>query len=112
MATTAVSKVSAKSRPEPKVLPQPAKPFNTQPDRSAVPAATAAPRSAQNQEAAAAVTICTPAIMNTTLDLLENSDADLLVEPQGKIDDVSKQGYSWCTIPVKFVLISFCFDRL
>ncbi|XP_047462260.1 cytoskeleton-associated protein 2 [Mugil cephalus] len=30
----------------------------------------------------------TPVIMNTTLDLLENSDADLSFEPQEKVDDI------------------------
>lgn len=108
MATAAASKVPAKSKPEPKVLLQPAKPSNTQPDQCAVAAtATAAPQSVQKQEAAV-VTSQTPAIMNITLDLLENSDADLPDEPHHKIDDVSKQGYSWCMIPVNcFHLILF-----
>lgn len=32
----------------------------------------------------------TPAIMNTTLDLLENSDADVSFEPQDRVDDVRR----------------------
>lgn len=105
LAKAASSKVSVKSKPEPKVLPQPAELSNTrpclkaqEPDHGAI--ATAAPQSAQKQEAAVMTTGQTPAIMNTTLDLLENSDADLPVEPQDKIDDVRKPGYSWSTSPV------------
>lgn len=98
MATTAPSKVSAKPRPEPRPLPQPAERHNTQPrlaaqepDSSAAPPA---PQCAQKQEAAVTTTSQTPAIMNTTLDLLENSDADQPVEPQEEIDDVRKPGYA------------------
>lgn len=89
----ASTKVSVKSKPEPKVLPQPAERSSTQPrldtqepDHGA--AASAAPQSAIKQEAAVVTTSQTPAIINTTLDLLENSNADLPVEPQDKIDDV------------------------
>lgn len=32
----------------------------------------------------------TPAVMDTTLELLENSDADLLIDSQDRIDDVRK----------------------
>lgn len=100
MATTAPSKVSAKPRPEPRPLPQPAERHNTQP-RLAVqePDSSAAappppPQCAQKQEAAVTTISQTPAIMNTTLDLLENSDADQPVEPQEEIDDVRKPGYA------------------
>lgn len=100
MATTAPSKVPAKPRPEPRPLPQPAERCNTQPrleaqepDSSAA-AAAPPPQCTQKQEAAVTTTSQTPAIMNTTLDLLENSDADQEAEPQEEIDDVRKPGYS------------------
>lgn len=118
---TAASKVSVKSKPEPKVLPQVAELSNTQPrledqepDHSAI--TTAAPQSAQKPEAAVMTTNQTPTIMNTTLDLLENSDGDVPVEPQDKIDDVRKLGYSCCTRSVSFYVNFgfnlFYFDRL
>lgn len=96
MATTAPSKVSAKPRPE----PRPAERHNTQPRLAAQEPDSSAPppppQCAQKQEAAVTTTSQTPAIMNTTLDLLENSDADQPVEPQDEIDDVRKPGYAWC----------------
>lgn len=95
MATTALSKVSAKPRPEPRPLPQPAERHNTQPrlaaqepDSSAAAPPPPPPQCAQKQEAAVTTISQTPAIMNTTLDLLENSDADQPVEPQEEIDDI------------------------
>lgn len=114
---TAASKVSAKSKPEPKVLPQPVELSSTLPRLEAQepdPGAVAAvPQDAQKQEAAVMTTSQTPAIMNTTLDLLENSDADLPVEPQDKIDDVRKLGYSWYYMSymsrVSFYVNSFFF---
>lgn len=111
---TAASKVSVKSKPEPKVLPQPVELPNTEPHLEAPEpdhgaTATVAPPRAQKQEAAVMTTSQTPAIMNTTLDLLENSDADLPVEPQDKIDDVRKLGYSWNTSPVNFHVNPFFF---
>lgn len=117
MATVAASKVSAKARDEPKPLPRPARQCTSQPRVEAQePDAAAAPQIAQN-EAAVTTMSQTPAIMNTTLDLLENSDADLPVVSEDKIDDVRKLGSSWCTsqisLNVIFVLINFFFfDRL
>lgn len=76
------TKVSAKPEPDLKPQPEPA------PCLEAHESDSAAAHCADTQTAE--LTHQTPVIMNTTLHLLENSDADLPVVPQDKVDDVRK----------------------
>lgn len=92
--TTAVpskTKVSAKLEAGLKSQSQPAVQCNPEPEPKleAHKPDSAAP-CADTQGAELPAPSQTPVIMNTTLDL-ESSDADLLVDPQDRVDDVRKQ---------------------
>ncbi|XP_074528205.1 uncharacterized protein LOC141791546 [Halichoeres trimaculatus] len=96
MVTAAQSKIKASAKPkaEPKpqsqVERQPPIQHNTKPEpRSAAHKPdTAAALCADTQIAEVTTQIQTPAIMNTTLDLLENSDEDLFDSQQDRVDDI------------------------
>lgn len=95
MTTAAPSKtkISAQAQPQAELKPQsqPAAQCNPAPAPSVEthkPDSPAAAQCAETQEAELPTQSQTPAIMNTTLDLLENSDADLPVEPQERVDDI------------------------
>lgn len=95
-AAPSTAKVSAKPKPDPKPLPQPVEQYNLQPCLKAhEPDMASAAQCANSQRTEITTHSQTPAIMNTTLDLLENSDADLLVEPQDNVDNVRKQGSAY-----------------
>ncbi|XP_042355120.1 cytoskeleton-associated protein 2 [Plectropomus leopardus] len=76
------TKVSAKPdadlKPQSHTEPQPAAPCNPEPE----------PRLEAHEPEPATTHSHTPVLMNTTLDLLENSDADPPVEPQDSVDDI------------------------
>lgn len=100
LTTTSKSKVSAKPeadlkpRSQSHAEPQPAAQCNPEPEPSLEahkPDPAAAAHCADTQGAQLTTHSQTPVIMNTTLDLLENSDADLPVDPQDRVDDVSEQ---------------------
>lgn len=73
---------AAQCEPEPK--PEPSRDAHK-------PDSPAAALCADTQGAELTAQSQTPVIMNTTLDLLENSDADLPVIPQEGVEDVRKQ---------------------
>lgn len=108
MTRAAPSKVSAKPKPDPTPLPQPAEQYNPQPCLKAhEPDMASAAQCANTQRTEITTHSPSTAIMNTTLDLLENSDTDLLVEPQDNVDNVRKPGSAcWMSnITLHYVLI-------
>lgn len=90
MTAAGPSKTKVSAKPEPDLKPQPQRVCNPEPAPclEAHEPDSAAAHCADTQ--GAELTHQTPVIMNTTLDLLENSDADLPVVPQDKVDDVRK----------------------
>lgn len=85
------SKTKAPAKPEADLKPQSA-PCNPEPESSLVAQkADSAAHCADTQEPELTTHSQSPVIMNTTLDLLEDSDADLLIDPQDRVDDVSEQ---------------------
>lgn len=110
-AASSKTKVSAPAKPEaerkpqshPHVEPQPVAQCNPKPEprlEAQKPDSPAAALCADIQGAGLTTHSQTPVIMNTTLDLLESSDADLPVDPQDRVDDVMK----WCPL---FILVRF-----
>lgn len=96
MTTAAPSKTKVSAKPESdlKPQPQPATQCNPEPEpclEAREPDSAAAAQCADTQGAGFTTHSQTPVIINTTLDLLENSDADLPVDPQDGVDDVRKQ---------------------
>lgn len=99
MTTVAPSKTKVSAKPEADlkpqsqshVDPQPAAQCNPEPEPSLeAHKPDSAAHCADMQGAESTIHSQTPVIMNTTLDLLENSDADLPVDPQDRVDDVRK----------------------
>lgn len=99
MTTVAPSKTKVSAKPEADlkpqsqshVDPQPAAQCNPEPEPSLeAHKPDSAAHCADTQGAESTIHSQTPVIMNTTLDLLENSDADLPVDPQDRVDDVRK----------------------
>ncbi|XP_033502456.2 cytoskeleton-associated protein 2 [Epinephelus lanceolatus] len=83
--TKASAKPEADLKPQPCVEPQPPTQRNPEPE----PRLEAhMPDSVTAYCAELPTCSQTPGIMNTTLDLLENSDTDPLVEPQDSVDDI------------------------
>lgn len=94
MTTAAPSKTKVSAEPDLKPQPQPATQCNPEPEpclEAREPDSAAAAQCADTQGAEFTTHSQTPGIINTTLDLLENSDADLPVDPQDGVDDVRKQ---------------------
>ncbi|XP_053187530.1 cytoskeleton-associated protein 2 [Scomber japonicus] len=98
-AASSKTKVSAPAKPEaerkpqshPHIEPQPVAQCNPKPEprlEAQKPDSPAAALCADIQGAGLSTHSQTPVIMNTTLDLLENSDADLPVDPQDRVDDI------------------------
>ncbi|XP_051257254.1 cytoskeleton-associated protein 2 [Dicentrarchus labrax] len=82
------SKTKAPAKPEADLKPQSA-PCNPEPESSLVAQkADSAAHCADTQEPELTTHSQSPVIMNTTLDLLEDSDADLLIDPQDRVDDI------------------------
>lgn len=97
MTTAAPPKVSSKPEVELKsqshVEPQPAterKPKTKQSLEAHKPDSTTAAHCADTQGAQLTAHSQTPVVLDTTLELLENSDADVLVDEQDRVDDVRK----------------------
>lgn len=87
MTTAAPSKTKVSAEPD--LKPQ----CNPEPEpclEAREPDSAAAAQCADTQGAEFTTHSQTPGIINTTLDLLENSDADLPVDPQDGVDDVRK----------------------
>lgn len=83
------TKVCAKPKANLQPESQPAAQRNPEPELSME---AHKPDSAADTQGAESTTHSqTPAIMETTIDLLSNSDADLPVDPQDRMDDVRKQ---------------------
>lgn len=100
MTTAAPPKTNAYSKPEDAVKSQPPAHTEPQPAVQREPEThrggsdSAAAHGTDTTAAEVAAHGSTPLIMNTTLDLLENSDVDLPVDPQTRVDDVSSRGFS------------------
>lgn len=97
MTTAAPSKPKVSAKPEADLKPQshadpqPAAQCKPEPSVEAHESDSAAAHCADTQGAGLMIHSQTPVIMNTTLDLLENSDENLPVDPQDRVDDVRKQ---------------------
>ncbi|XP_062289214.1 cytoskeleton-associated protein 2 [Scomber scombrus] len=94
-AASSKTKVSApaelKPQSHPHVEPQPVAQCDPEPEprlEAQKPDSPAAALCADILGAGLTTHSLTPVIMNTTLDLLENSDADLPVDPQDRVDDI------------------------
>lgn len=83
------TKVCAKPKANLQPESQPAAQRNPKPELGAEAHKPASAADAQRAESTTRSR--TPAIMDTTVDLLSNSDADLPVDPQDRMDDVRKQ---------------------
>lgn len=96
MSTAPPSKAKSSARPKLDLKPQPQPATQCKPEpepcQEAHESDQAAP-CAVTQAAELTVHSPTSVIMNTTLDLLENSEADLPVDPQDRMDDVRK--HTW-----------------
>ncbi|XP_030009244.1 cytoskeleton-associated protein 2 [Sphaeramia orbicularis] len=82
-----------KPQPEPQPEPEPAAQCNPEPEPEPSldthePSSTSADERVENQEPDVTQKNPTPEIMNTTLDLLENSDVDLSINPAEGVDDI------------------------
>lgn len=89
------TKSSAKPKPNLELQPQPATQCKPEPEpcleaQKSDQTAAAAAQYAVTQAAELTVHSQTSAIMNTSLDLLENSDGDLPLDPEDRMDDVRK----------------------
>lgn len=89
------SKTKVSAKPEPDLKPQPVCNPEPAPRVEAHEADSTAAHCADTQGAELTHSQ-TPAIMNTTLELLENSVADLSVVPQDRVDDVRKHASCCC----------------
>lgn len=110
--TTGKPKVSAKPQPDLKTRPEPVAMGNPEPCLESQEPDSAALLCADTQRAELTAHGQTPAIMNTTLDLLDNSDPDLPVDPQDRVDDVSKQGgvlFFFCLLILPSTFINHLF---
>ncbi|XP_038563790.1 cytoskeleton-associated protein 2-like isoform X2 [Micropterus salmoides] len=94
MTTAAPSKPKVSAKPEADLKPQshadpqPAAQCKPEPSVEAHESDSAAAHCADTQGAGLMIHSQTPVIMNTTLDLLENSDENLPVDPQDRVDDI------------------------
>lgn len=89
--TTGKPKMPAKPQPDIKTQPEPVALGNPETRLESQEPDSAALLCADTQRAELTAHDQTPVIINTTLDLLDNSDPDLPVDPQDRVDDVSKQ---------------------
>ncbi|XP_044079207.1 cytoskeleton-associated protein 2 [Siniperca chuatsi] len=114
MTTAAPSKTKVSAKPEADlksqshVDPQPAKQCDPEPSLEAHKPDSAA-HCADTQGAELTIHSQTPVIMNTTLDLLGNSDADLPVDPQDRVDDIV---VNLCDVLEAMATPSRCNDEL
>ncbi|KAI3373414.1 hypothetical protein L3Q82_022017, partial [Scortum barcoo] len=94
MTTTVPSKTKVSAKPEAALKPQsdvdPEPPAQSEPESKPIVEAHEPDSAAlcADTRGAESTTHQTPVIMNTTLDLLENSDADLTADPQDRVDDI------------------------
>ncbi|XP_008287852.1 cytoskeleton-associated protein 2 isoform X2 [Stegastes partitus] len=82
------AKPTADFKPKPQIEPQPAAQREPEQNLEAHGTGSAAAHCDDARRTEPTVHGQTPIIMNTTLDLLENSDADLPVDPQDRVDDI------------------------
>lgn len=108
-ATAELSKTNVSAKPAADLKPksQPAAHSKPEPRLEHKPDSAAAAHRADTP-GAAPTHDRTPLVMNTTLDLLEDSDAGLPGDPQGSVDDVRKPA-AWLLLKICFTVINVNF---
>ena len=101
-ATAELSKTKVSAKPAADLKPKSQPAAQSKPEHK--PDSAAAAHCADTQ-GAAPTHDRTPFIMNTTLDLLEDSDAGLPGDPQGSVDDVRKPSV-WLLLKICFTVIN------